>query len=131
MGRRRNPGRREEDAAHGKQGNWAKIEPELAPAHRYRRRVDDGRQDQKQHHLGSELHSRQAGDEGENYPGQHQKNGRRNLEPGCEDRNCGNHAQQQDQNLDGRNHARPLPMMMAKCQPKSIHPAARPEALRD
>ena len=97
--------RREHDATHCQQRNWAQIEPELAPAHRHRRRVDDGWQHQKENQFRSKGQGRQAGDERQDNPGQHQKNGRGNLEPCREDRHRRNHGQQQDQNLNRRNHA--------------------------
>ncbi|MGA8503329.1 MAG: hypothetical protein WB683_17390 [Candidatus Sulfotelmatobacter sp.] len=50
--------RRERDATHGQQPDRAEIESELAPAHRHRGRVDDGRQYQKQHQLRGEFHGR-------------------------------------------------------------------------
>jgi hypothetical protein len=96
--------RREPDATHSQQRYWAQIEAELPPAHRHRRRIDDGRQHQKQHELWSKLQRRQTGDERQDNPSQHQKNGRGNFESFGEHRNRRDHGQQQYQHLDRRNH---------------------------
>ena len=64
----------EHDAAYGQKGDWTQIEAELAPAHVEGGGVDDWRQHEKQHELGSELHRRQTGREREQESNQHQKN---------------------------------------------------------
>ena len=109
---RRNDHRGEEDGADGEKRDRAQVEAELPPAHRHRRPIDDGRQHQEQHEFGRQRHFRQAWDQRQHHAGQHQKNGRRNLQPFGKDRHRRDHDQQQHQNLDCNDHRR-----SARCPP--------------
>jgi hypothetical protein len=54
--------RREHDTTDGKQGNWTQTEAKFPPTHRNGRRVDQGRQYEKQDKLWCEPYCRQAWD---------------------------------------------------------------------
>jgi hypothetical protein len=73
--------RREGHAAECEQADRADIVAELAPAHRDPRRVDERREDNKQHQVGRQLDPWQAGGHGKEEAEQNQKNGRGNSGP--------------------------------------------------
>ena len=106
MGRRRDRDGGEHHAPNRQQRDGTQIEAELAPAHRHRGRIDDGRQHQQQNQLGRELDRRQAGNERQGDAGEHQQNGGRNLQSCRDQRNRRNDNQQHDQYLENFNHER-------------------------
>ena len=107
---------REDDAAHRQQRDRAQIESEFAPAHRHRGRIDDGRQHEQEHQLRGKLHARQARDERQHHPDEHQDDCVRDPQPRREDGSRGNHDQQQDQELDRRGHGPHRPARMARAE---------------
>ena len=102
--RRRDGDCGEYDASEREQGDRAQIESKFAPAHRDRRRIDDGRQHHQEHEFGRDFDRRQARDQRENDASGHQENRGRNLEADGGDGDRGDHGQEQHQELDCRDH---------------------------
>ena len=91
---------REDHAADREQGDRAQIMLELAPAHRDARRIDQGRQHQKQHHFRRQFDRGHARHEGERDAGQHQQDRGRDIDPPCEQRGAREHHEQEQKNLE-------------------------------
>ena len=96
--------RGENDASEREQGDRAQVETKFAPAHRDRRRIDDGRQHHQEHEFGRDFDRGQAWNQRENDAGRHQQNRGWNLEADGGDVDRGDHGQKQHQELDCRDH---------------------------
>jgi hypothetical protein len=126
MGRRRDRHSGEHDASHRQKRDGTQIEAELVPTHRHRGRIDDRGQHQQQHQFGRELDRRQPRNKRQGDAGEHQQNGRRDLEPRRDHRNHGDHDQQQDQDLEDLNHERTGVRSWRSAHRSPEHPVSEP-----
>jgi hypothetical protein len=92
--------RSEHDTTDCKQGNRPQIEAKFSPAHRDRRRVDQGRQHEQQDKLWREPHCGQAWDNCQEDTRQHKQNCWRNIRSFRHDSDRSDCDQQEHQSLD-------------------------------
>ena len=107
MRRGRDRERREDHAADRQQDDRAQVEFELAPAHGDARRIDQRRQHHQQHQFGRQFHRRHARHEGERDAGEHQQDGRRDIDSPRQQRGAGQHGEQDQKDLKFGFHDRP------------------------